>query len=355
MIVNYLMKKFIIIVSLIKPTKLGMLTSKSHISLGASDLIIVKRTDLIQSIDFTGSIAPLNQVDIASQVEAQVLKVLVEPGQYVKANQVLAYLDNTNYKQNLADANAIFASSKIDLVLKQDKLAKYKELVNKGFVAKISYDQYQADYEAALQILHQKEALRVLASKKLNDTTVISPFAGTIYEKNITQGGMVSLNSKLFALADLDTMEVTVAVPSNQINQIQIGQTVSFSAETGDKIYQSKVVRINPIPQKNTHSYLVYINFDNRNYQLKSGQFIKGNFVLNMLKNAITIPKNSIKYDKIGCYILQIVNNKVVRSDVKILLCNNEYSAITGVKVGDKVISGDIETVKDGDVVSIIN
>lgn len=339
--------------SVIKPT-----TDNSAILLNTTDVLAVKSGSVSSVIGFTGDLSSLNQAVISSEVDAIALKVLVSEGQFVKKGQVMAILDSTDLAQAVSQQEAILSSVKAQFELDKNKLNRQQELYKQGFISKISYDELQTNYQASLENINQQQAGLLRAKKQLAETTIKAPFDGYIYQKSIDNGQLASKNGKLFAIASLDELQLKAAIPSDYINQIKTGQDVVFSVETKDKTYTAKVTRLNPVAETGTRSYFIYVNLDNRKYQLKAGQFVRGQVILSMLNNTQYLPNDAIRKDEKGNYfVLMIENNKVIRKDIKLLLSNRvtNISAIGGLKDGDTVLAGNVLTVKPGDTVKILS
>ncbi len=323
-------------------------------NIGASDLFTVKIGNLDQVVEFTGDLSPLLQTNIASQANSQLLQILALPGQYVTKNQVLAYLNTTNAQQELNQAKTDLATSKINLNLTLDKYKRYQELESQGFVAKVSMNQYQADYDSAMEDVDNKQSSVKLAEKLLSDCTIRAPFDGVIFNKFVNQGSFVDSGTIMFALVNLDTLEITTSISTNQIDKLKVGQPVEFQENSNSKKYTGAITRINPIPELNTHSYLVYVDFDNRKYQLRVGQYIKGDFIISSMQNANIIPTETLRKDQNEYYVFALEHSKVIKRKITLLASNSNNSAVIGVSAKEVVISHNVVNINMGMVISNI-
>lgn len=338
-------------------TKENTTKNANSVLLSNSDITEVKKGSVANVISFTGDLTPLNQVVISSEVDAQVLKVLVSEGQLVQKGQVLAILDNTDLKQALTGQQAVLATSQAKNALDKKKLDKQKDLYEQGFISKFAYDELLNNYQVSREDIHQQQAALERAQKQLSDTVIKAPFTGYIYEKDIDSGQLASKNSKLFALANLDQMQIKAPIPSDQINSIKVNQSVSFNVETNKQVYTGVVCRVNPVAETGTRAYMIYINFDNHEAKLKAGQFVKGQIVLANLDNTLYLPTDSIKYNESLAYILYLNNGVVESRVVNPLLSNalNNTTAVSGVSESSVVLKGNVLTVKIGDKVKIVD
>lgn len=332
--------------------------SKSHvILLNPSDIITVKLGEVDQVVPFTGDLSPLNQTIISSEVDAQVSKVLVKEGQFVKKDQLLAILDSTDLKDNLTQKEASLKTAISNLNLNKQKFEKQKDLFDQGFISKFSYDELRTNYQNSEQDVKQEQALVNRARKQLSFTQIKAPFDGYIYQKTIDNGQIAVKNNKLFALASLDLMQIVAAIPSYQIKDVKVGQVATFKVEANSHEYSGKVTRINPVAEEGTRAYLAYIMFDNTKAQLNAGLFAKGQIVISSQNNIPYISTEAITNNKDGSTtVLLVKNNQVELHKVKVLIDNqlSQISGVEGLNANDQIIAGNVITVKPGDKVEIL-
>lgn len=332
--------------------------STAKVVVNKKDIFKVKRGLVEEVISFTGDLSPSNQTIISSEINAQVLKVNVKSGDYVKNGQILAILDNTNVQNDVNRDTADFLDSKLNFEFDRQKYEKNKELYEQGFISKIAFDELTTKYKSSAEKVIQKEAILNQSKKRLSNAIVRAPFNGYIYEKYIENGQIADLNGKLFALANLDVLQISAAIPSDDINRIQVGQKVKFVVENSSKEYTAYVSRINPVASEGTHSYNIYADIDNKKYKLKAGQFVRGIVIVNSIRDALYVDEDTILENDNTKYVMQIVNNTIKSIPIKILFKNmikNIYvlANISDLKEDDLLLSNRANTVKIGDNVLI--
>lgn len=262
--------------------------------LNSADVARSRVEDFEQVIAVTGDLQPRSQTIISSEITAKVLQVLVDEGQSVVSGQVLARLDQDNIKQNLFAQLASVKQAQDNLNLQQRMLQQQKELFKENFISAIAYAQYQNNYDNAKQNFYAQKALLTQAETNLSYTVIKAPFDGVILKKSIEAGGLAMPNTNMFVVADLKHIIIQSAVVSDNISKVNIGQKVSFTVENDSKKYEGYVERIGQSMEDGTRDFAVYINFDNSKYHLKGGQFIRGNIIVNTIKNAVVIPCTAI-------------------------------------------------------------
>ncbi len=326
--------------------------------LSNNDISKAKTGDFTNTLYFTGELIPKNQTTLSSEVTATVKKIEVAEGQFVHKGQVLAILDDTALQEDVRAQNAMLSAKEATFGLDQKKLNQQKELFEQGFISKIAYTELQTNYQGSLEAINQSRANLVQAQKKLSDAIIRAPFSGYVYKKYIDNGQLVSPNSKIFALANLNQMQIKAPIPSEQINQIKINSKVTFNVETSSDTYSGKVTLINPVAIENTRSFYVYIDFNNEKQHLKSGQFVKGQIVIATIPHAVYILNDTIRTSNDESkYVYILENNKVISKPIKVLLKNTltNNTAVSGVEAQDTLISNSIVNLKPGDLAKFIN
>ncbi len=333
------------------------INNKIAIVLNKSDIEHAASGDVNENVEFTGDLAPSTKVIISAEVDEEVKEVLVKEGDFVKKSQLLAVFDDTDLAQNLSETKAQLEIVKSQFKLDKIKLEQNKDLYQQGFISKIAYDELNNSYQTSLQKINQQQAILERNNRLLRNTRILAPFNGYIYQKNIDSGQYVNRGNKLFALANLDKMQITTAIPNEQIGLIKINQTVKFTVENSNKIYFGIVSRINPVAEAGTRSYSVYIDFINTDTKLKAGQFVKGKIVVKTIKKATYVPSSAVRHDNNGDYVYLVKNGVVEYKKVNILVTDHSsnITAIDGINIGDILLSGNIVAIKDKDHVNLID
>lgn len=324
-------------------------------ALSTADVMAAKPRVLAATIAFTGSLNALTSGTVAAEVEARVKEVRVREGEAVKRGQVLAVLDAEVLSQSVTEQNAQVANTEARLRLAKVKLEKQRELLHKGFISQIAYDEFDSDYrvkegEAKAQATQLARARRLLA-----DTQIRAPIDGVVYERKINPGEVAGKNAVLFAIADLSVLEIAATVPARLISQIQPGMQAGFSVDGLTEPQRGEVVRINPVAVAGTRSFTLYIRVKNPEHKLKAGQFAKGGIVLRQVSDQIVLPLPAIHDPDGQPWVLVARQGRLERRPVELLLRSeaDRLAAVAGVKPGEHVIAVDLVGVKAGDPVSL--
>lgn len=251
---------------------------KSEVSKIEITTAVVKKGDVSKYITATGTVQPIKQVEIGTQVSGIVKKVYVDYNSIVKKGQLIAELDKTNLLAALADAKSNYNKAITERDYLQTVYNRQNNLYKDKLITQIEFD--QAEYN--LRSVQQNVALRLSdlqkAQTNLSFASIYSPIDGVILAKSISEGQTVaaSLNAPvLFTVAqDLKEMQVEAAVDEADIGNVKIGQRVSFTVDAFlEKEFFGKItqVRLSPIVTSNVVTYTVVIKAENEELKLMPG------------------------------------------------------------------------------------
>ena len=264
---------------------------------------LVKKGDVSKYITATGTVQPIKQVEIGTQVSGIVRKVFVDYNSMVKEGQLIAELDKTNLLAALADAKSNYNKAITERDYLQTVFDRQSNLHKDQLITQIEYD--QAEYN--LKSVQQNVDLRMSDLKKaqtnLSFASIYSPIDGVILSKSISEGQTVaaSLNAPvLFTVAqDLKEMQVEAAVDEADIGSVRIGQRVSFTVDAFlDKEFSGTItqVRLSPTITSNVVTYTVVIKAENEELKLMPGLTATITIFTEEVKDALQIEASVLNF-----------------------------------------------------------
>lgn len=331
--------------------------AKLHeILLNKSDVSQSKIESISDVVNFTGDLNAKEQTVISAEVDARILKIWVDEGQIVKKGQSLADLDTLDLSEAVSQQQAQVAAAKAKLDINKQKMTTQSELLKQGFISQIAYDELVSNYKSSLENYKAEQASLKRSQKQLSNTHIVAPFDGVVFQRNVEQGQLALKNTKLFSIANLSQLEIRAAIPSDQINRVNVGQKVLFKAEADDVEYAGKVMRVNQVSETGTRSYMVYISFDNKD-KLKAGQFVRGSLIIDTLLNQVVVPCDTIRNNDKGQYVLISSNNIISEKSVKTTLMNKDTAmcAVLGISANTTVLSANVLNVKPNDKIKLMD
>ena len=331
--------------------------AQTVVELAASDVIKVQINELAQGLPISGTLKAANSAFIKARVAGELQGLTVREGDAVKAGQIIARVDATEYAARLQQAQDQADAAKAQIVITQRQFDNNKALVDQGFISKTALDTSLATLNSA-QASHRAALANVdLAKKTVNDTILRSPLTGVVSQRLAQPGERVGIDAKVVEVIDLNRIELEASMSAADSLSIKVGQTALLQIEGSSTPVRSQVVRINPNAQAGSRNVLVYLSLATAN-GLRQGLFAQG--VLGTTKaSALTVPLSAVRTDKPTPYV-QVVDNKAVkhvpvellqRGDVRKNGNTETMVAVKGVAENTIVIAGTLGTLREGTVV----
>lgn len=285
---------------------------------------LVKRGDLVATINVTGTIEPVEVVDVGAQVAGLIRSFgkdrtgkTIDYGSVVEEETVLAQIDDSVYAADVALARAQLEQVKAKLLQAEADWKRAQELVSSKLVPLSDYDSSKASYEvakanvtsaeAALAQANattaQAKAMLSKAQRNLDFCTIKSPVKGVIIDRRVNIGQTVvsSLNApSLFLIAkDLTKMQIWVAVNEADIGRIVPGAPVTFACDAfPGKEFNGAVgkVRLNATMTQNVVMYTVEVNTENTENILLPYLTANVRFVVRTESNTLSVPNAALRW-----------------------------------------------------------
>ena len=252
----------------------------------------VESTKIQNSITATGTVQPIDTVQVGTQVSGIVDKMYVDYNATVKKGQIIAELDKTNListlntaKANLMQAKANYQSAKANLSYQLANFKRYQTLYKKGLVSANDFEAARLSYQQAIetansnrqQIIGAQEAVNT-AQTNLGYATITSPVDGIVLNKYVSEGQTVQANMTtptLYTIArSLKDMQVIASVDEADIGDVKEGERVTFTVDAyPDETFEGTVkqVRISGASNNSVVTYSVVISAPNDDLKLKPG------------------------------------------------------------------------------------
>ncbi|WP_255987729.1 efflux RND transporter periplasmic adaptor subunit [Chitinolyticbacter albus] len=318
------------------------LPKHNSVELATADVARVTRADLARALPLTGTLAALQQTTLTAQVDGRIAAVEVRPGDAVRTGQVLARFDTADLERQRAVSAAQLAKSREQLAYQQKLSRRNADLLAQNFISKNAFDNTQSELQAAAADERAALAQLGLAEQAITNATVRAPFAGTVASRQIEPGQHVGINSPLFTVVDLSELELVANVPSAQIAEVKLGQTVNFHVQGYTQAFTGSINRINPTVDEATKTIPLYLRVPNPDGALRSGLFADGLLVLDTRSAVPSLPLQAVHADGKARYVLAIEEGKLVRRDVTLGasdLKRDRVEIAAGIAAGAQVLA----------------
>ncbi len=335
-------------------------TPVAVVDIKASDLLLVEPHILINSLPISGNLKAINTVAVKARVPGELIEIKGREGDSVKAGEVVARIDPSEFQRRLrqAEQQADAAKTQIDIAKRQ--YDNNKALVDQGFISKTALDTSQASLAGAQATYNAALAGADVARKTLEDTVMRSPISGQISARLAQPGEHVGLDMRLMDIVDLGSLELEATLSPADSVDVRIGQDAVLSLEGRAQTINAKVLRINPSVQTNSRSVLVYLRLPTTS-GLKQGMYAQGDLQLGQLKT-VAMPLSAVRTDKPQPYVQVVSNNKVAHQAVTLgqrghlaQQANGEaWVAISDLPANSQVLPAAVGALREGTPVRLI-
>lgn len=275
------------------------------------------RATVAQRINATGSLAARREMPVGMPGEGgQIVRVLVEPGQWVKAGQVLAVVDRSVQVEQSAALAAQIQVAQADAALAQANLDRALQLVDRGFVSKADVDRLTATRDAAVARVKVAKAQLGEMQARVRRLNVVAPEAGLVLERMVEPGEIVSSGSgTIFRLAKGGEMEMLAQLGEANLASISPGATAEVTPVGSSTAITGTVWQVSPVIDPQTRLGIARIALpytpDVRPGGFASAAITSGAVV------APVLPESAVFSDASGSYVYIVgKDNKVKRQDV---------------------------------------
>jgi RND family efflux transporter MFP subunit len=282
-------------------------------------VMVPGRQTVDRVVSATGNLAARREMPVGVAGEGgMVTQVLVEPGQWVAAGQVLATVDRRVQTQQGASLAAQIAVSEADARIAQSNLDRALLLVNRGFISKADVDSKTAIRDAARARVNVARASYQQAVASTSRLDIRAPAAGLVLERKVEPGQVVSSGSGvLFRMAKGGELELLARLGEVDLARMGIGQRATVTPVGSAQTFNGQIWQISPVidPQTRQGIARISLGYDKA---LRPGGFASTK-IISGTAVAPLLPESAIQSDPKGSFVYVVgPQNKVVRRDVTV-------------------------------------
>src|SRR5665647_2464666 len=237
--------------------------SEGTVELAATDMVKAQVREVAQGVALSGSLRAVNSAMVKARVAGELQGLTLREGDAVKAGQVIARIDDSDYAARVRQAREQAESAKAQLAIAQRQYDNNKALVDQGFISRTALDTSMANLNAALANHKAALAATQVAVKSLDDTVLRAPISGQVSQRLAQPGERVAVDARIVEVVDLSRLELEAALGAAESMQVRVGQSAELQIEGSRQSVSARVVRINPSAQAGSRSVLVYLGIDN--------------------------------------------------------------------------------------------
>lgn len=263
----------------------------------------VERDAINLSITATGTINPLNKVDVGTQVSGIISKIYVDFNSEVEQGQLIAQLDPAPLQAEKAVAEESLCAAELDYKLQKKTYERQKRLFDRELISETEYDNAENAYLKAESNLRQSRLTLQRAEINLGYTQIYSPISGVVLSRAVDEGQTVASGYStptLFTIAaDLREMQLVANIDEADIGAVAEGQRVSFTVDAYiDTQFEGTVkqVRLQSASTSNVVTYQVVIDAPNPDLKLKPGMTANATIYTLEKEGVFAVPARALRF-----------------------------------------------------------
>ncbi|MEO8722291.1 MAG: efflux RND transporter periplasmic adaptor subunit [Sphingobium sp.] len=283
----------------------------------AVTVVIPGRTSVATTVNATGTLAARREMPVGVAGEGgRVQSVLVEPGAWVKAGQILARVERSVQTEQGRSLGAAISVAQADARLAQSELDRAQALVGRGFISKADIDRKIATRDAAFARVRVAQAQYQEQHARTGQLDVRAPAAGLVLTRSVEPGQIISSGSGvLFRLAKGGEMELLAKVSEADLARLNAGMNAQVTPVGGVQSYPGQIWQIAPVidPQSRQGIARIALHY---NRELRPGGFAAARIVSGQ-NDVPVLPESALQSDGAGSYVYIVTPaNTVERRNV---------------------------------------
>ena len=326
------------------------------LTVAASDVTVARRSTLVDGVAITGTLRPIETVEVRARIDGDLQGVYVREGSFVRAGQLLARFESTEQESTAQSAVADRVAAEGELSTAEWNLEQAQQLFKAGAIPETDLRSARNAVATARARLAATNSRLRTTSMSARDTRVLAPTSGVIEKRFVENGEHIARGGEMFTLVRNDILELAAAVPERRANAVRVGQTVEFDAN-GAKIV-GRVARLSPTIDPVSRSITVYVQVPNANGAIRGGTFATGTVMSRTIANAMVIPRSALRQTAGGKQLTyKIEKGQLDTATVEVGVVDDRLGvveALTGVSDGDSLIAGNVGSLAAGMKVQIL-
>ena len=347
---------------------------------GATDAVpvevaVIERGPIEHRRTFTGTLDPKAEFVVAPKVSGRVEQLHVDLADTVRRGQLVAKLDDDEYVQSVAQAEADFLVAKANLAeaesllnIAERELKRVEKLRERGVASESQRDTAKADQLAkqahvavtGAQVTRAEASLEA-ARIRLGYSKITAGWRGgndqrVVAERYVDEGETVAANAPLLRIVEMNPITAVFFVTERDYALLRTGQVVMLRTDAHpDAAFEGRIARIAPVFRESTRQAQVEVDVDNAELRLKPGMFVRVTVVLDRVEDAIIVPEQALvrRDGRDGVFVVAGDGQTVAWREVEVGFRQGGRVQVTGDGLNTQVVTLGQQLLEDSSAVSV--
>lgn len=267
--------------------------------------VAVERRDIVLDATASGTVEPINVVEVKSKSSGQITRMTVETGSIVNRGDLLVQLDTRDVQNQYDQAKADLDAAEARLKVTEAQKKRSDELFQQRIITAQEHETSQLDFANAQAAVVRARTTADIALQRLEDATVTAPVTGTVIEKTVSLGQVItsatssaSGGTTILKMADLGQVRMRALFNETDIGSVQPGQDATVSVDAyPDRPFRGKVEKIEPqaIVQQSVTMFPVLVTLANREGLLRPGMTGEASVLVDRRDAVLAVPNDAVR------------------------------------------------------------
>jgi membrane fusion protein, multidrug efflux system len=323
----------------------------------ASRIVRVARLQSVESSDAiqaTATTAPRASTKVMPVVPGLIISLPVQEGDVVKKGQVLATIDQRNYKLTLRQAEVAMEQARLAIDATTREKERFARLMKEDATAKAQFDQVMDRARGAEIALKQTQVARDMAQKALGDTVLRAPYNGVVIKRLVSLGDYATSMppTVILVMMDISTLELKISLPEPELPRVNQGASLTAKFSSLNESYQTTILRIVRNVDPMTRSFEAVAELPNEKLLLKPGLFADVTITTSTPRKRLLAPSQAVIDEGSGLFSVFVNQGGVARRvEVKVMTASSEQIEILAGLQGQEEVILDASGLLDGDAI----